>query len=48
MTIIKDGVNANKIATDFKREELTVGNNDKIPAKMAKGGGWVAVLEPIK
>ena len=46
--IVQDGKNANKIATDFKRASTEITSNDKIKIKMAKGGGWVAQLIPVK
>jgi len=47
MTLIKDGVNANRIATDFKREVVIITNKDNINVKLAKGGGWVAQIERV-
>ncbi len=45
MQIWKDGVNADKYAADFAREELQVNSESKIKVKMAPGGGWVAIIE---
>lgn len=42
--IFKDGMNANKFAEDYKKESKTVDNTTKINAKLAKGGGWSAII----
>ena len=44
MTVWKDGINADKHAADFKREEVKVTNNSIVKIRMALGGGWVAIL----
>ena len=44
MTVWKDGINADKHAADFKREEVKVTNNSIVKIRMAPGGGWVAIL----
>ncbi|MDP4271219.1 MAG: glycoside hydrolase family 97 protein [Bacteroidota bacterium] len=38
--IFKDGVNANRTASDYKRELITIPSNKKMSFKMAKGGGF--------
>ncbi len=45
--IWKDGVNADKHASDFKMEEMTVTNTSKIKIDMAPGGGWAAVIKQL-
>ena len=45
MTILKDGVNANKYAEDYKVEKIMVTPQTKMEIHLAKGGGWVAILE---
>lgn len=45
--IFKDGVNADREATDYKRELIQVKNGDKIKIKMASGGGWAAQISPM-
>jgi alpha-glucosidase len=45
MTSFEDGPNANYIAMDYKKREALVKKGQTIPVKMAKSGGWVAVLE---
>jgi alpha-glucosidase len=46
--VFKDGVNADRDATDYVKEEITVKAGDKITIQMMNGGGWAAILEPIK
>ena len=40
--IFKDGVNADRDATDYKKEIITVKSGDKLKVKLMNGGGWVA------
>lgn len=47
VTLIKDGVNADKQAQDYSVEEMTVDNTAKTPVHMAPGGGFLVVLTPI-
>ena len=44
MEIFKDGMNANTYAEDYKKETIEVTKNSKISAKLAKGGGWSAII----
>ncbi len=44
MQIWKDGINADKHASDFAQEELQVNSSSKIKVKMAPGGGWAAII----
>lgn len=46
-TILKDGINADRNATDYKKEILKVSKNDKIEINLSKAGGWVCKLEKI-
>ncbi|MDH6310445.1 alpha-glucosidase [Dysgonomonas sp. PFB1-18] len=39
--VFKDGVNANKVARDYKREVITIPSDKKLPISMASGGGYV-------
>lgn len=48
MEIIKDGVNADVYASDFKTEEVMVSKDELINITMAKGGGWAAILTPVE
>ncbi len=45
LEIWKDGSNADKYASDYKKEKTTVNADSKIRIKMAKGGGWVAIIK---
>ncbi len=42
--IFKDGINADKDATDYKVEKLEITNADKLKMKMASGGGFIMVI----
>jgi len=46
--IFKDGINANKDATDYKREIVKVTNTDKLIVNMANGGGFAMIISPKK
>jgi len=46
-TIFEDGVNAGRDGTDYTRKVVTVTAGDKLPIKMASGGGWAARFEKI-
>ncbi len=48
MTMFQDGANANRIAIDYKKIQLTVDNTYNKIIHLAKGGGLVAILELIK
>ncbi len=45
MEIFRDGVNANKVARDYKREFVPVPADRKVKAEMAPGGGWVCRIK---
>src|SRR5665213_912464 len=40
--VFKDGVNADRNATDYKKEIITISSGDKININLAPGGGWAA------
>ncbi len=44
-TIFKDGVNAHRIARDYKRTEEKVSNNSKLNIHLAPGGGFAAQIK---
>lgn len=46
--IFKDGVNAVKDPTDYKREIINVVNTDKLVINMANGGGFAIIISPGK
>ena len=43
--IFKDGINADRDATDYKKEVITVKSGDKLNVKLMNGGGWAARIE---
>jgi alpha-glucosidase len=43
--IIKDGINADRYAGDYKKEIKTVIKSDSLKIKLAQEGGWVAILD---
>ena len=42
VSIIEDGVNAERDATDHKHREIKIKSGDPLKVKMAPGGGWTA------
>ncbi|WP_345954785.1 glycoside hydrolase family 97 protein [Mucilaginibacter sp. PAMB04168] len=42
--VMKDGINADRDATDYKKESATVNPGSKIKVRLAPGGGWAARL----
>jgi len=44
--IFKDGVNAGRDATDYKKEIIRIKRGDKLKIALAPGGGWAAHLKP--
>ena len=49
MEIMKDGLNADHHAEDYKRELIEVNQNSVVPVHMVSGGGWAAIIvEKIK
>ena len=45
--VFKDGINADKDATDYKKEIIQVNRNTILSVKMAPGGGWTARVYPV-
>lgn len=45
MTSFEDGINAGRQAMDYRRKESHVKSGDKIQIKMARNGGFAAVVE---
>jgi alpha-glucosidase len=43
--IFKDGINADKDATDYKREAVKISSKDKLTIEMKSGGGWAAIIK---
>lgn len=48
MESMADGRNAHRQATDHKFETKTVSTGDTLNLHLAPGGGWVAILTPVK
>jgi alpha-glucosidase len=46
--IFKDGINADRDGTDYKKEEIRISSRTKLSIKLAPGGGWAARLEKVK
>jgi alpha-glucosidase len=46
--IFKDGINADRDATDYKKEVVNISAGDKLKFKMMNGGGWVARISAQK
>ncbi|HEY4111073.1 glycoside hydrolase family 97 protein [Puia sp.] len=44
--IFRDGVNAGRDATDYKKETIRLKRGDKLSIRLAPGGGWVAHIRP--
>ncbi len=45
--IFNDGINADRDATDYKREEKILTNKDKFEIQLASAGGWAARFEKL-
>lgn len=45
MTSFEDGINADRQAMDYRMKEAAVSHGDKIKIKMARNGGFAAVIE---
>jgi len=46
--IFKDGINADRDATDYKKEIIKLSPNQKLNIHLSNGGGWAARIYPIK
>ncbi|KQB43733.1 Glycoside hydrolase 97 [Flavobacterium daejeonense] len=46
--IFRDGINADKDPTDYKREIINVTSSDKLKVKMANGGGFAIIISRKK
>jgi alpha-glucosidase len=42
--IFRDGINADRDATDYKKEVVKIDSNDRLKIRMAPGGGWAAIV----
>jgi alpha-glucosidase len=45
--IFSDGINADRDATDYKKEVVNVKGDDKLKIKLKNGGGWAARIEKV-
>jgi len=43
--IFRDGINADRDATDYKKEVVNISSGEKLKIKLMNGGGWVARIE---
>jgi alpha-glucosidase len=43
--IFSDGINADRDATDYKKEVVNISAGDKLNVKLMNGGGWAARIE---
>jgi alpha-glucosidase len=43
--VFKDGINAGRDATDYKKEIINLKAGDKLDIKLSNGGGWAARIE---
>ncbi|MEO8860179.1 MAG: glycoside hydrolase family 97 protein, partial [Ginsengibacter sp.] len=46
--VFKDGVNADRNATDYKKEMIAISSGDKINIHLAPGGGWAAKISRVQ
>ncbi|TAJ12061.1 glycoside hydrolase family 97 protein [Marinilabiliaceae bacterium JC017] len=47
MIILKDGINADRCAMDYKKEVIEVTAGEQVTIKMAPGGGWAARIVAV-
>ncbi|HEX7585665.1 MAG TPA: glycoside hydrolase family 97 protein [Prolixibacteraceae bacterium] len=45
--VFKDGMNADRDATDYKKEVVKITSGDKLKIQLAPGGGWAARIEKL-
>jgi alpha-glucosidase len=45
--VFKDGINADRDATDYKCETIKIKQGDKLTIHLAPAGGWVARIEKL-
>ena len=46
--VFQDGINADRDATDYKRQVIRLKSGDKRAVQLYGGGGWVARIKPVK
>lgn len=47
-TVFADGINADRAAHDYTKEEITINGGEKLKIEMKSGGGWAAIIEPTE
>lgn len=45
--VFKDGINADRDATDYKKEVIKIAPGDQVKIQLSTGGGWAARLEKL-
>ncbi len=45
--VFKDGINADREATDYKKEVIKISAGEKLTVKLAPGGGWAASIRKL-
>ncbi|GAB3641023.1 glycoside hydrolase family 97 protein [Spirosoma arcticum] len=45
--VFKDGLNAGRDGTDYKKEVIKISSGAKVPVQLAGGGGWVARIRKV-
>lgn len=46
--VFKDGINADRDATDYKKEIIKISSSDKVTIHLSNGGGWAARIYKLK
>jgi alpha-glucosidase len=46
--VFKDGINADRDGTDYKKELIKISGGIKLNIHLAPGGGWAARIEKLK
>ena len=46
--VFEDGINADRDAADYKKEEIKISAGEKLKIHLAPGGGWAARIKEIK
>jgi alpha-glucosidase len=46
--VFKDGINADRDGTDYKKEVIKISGGSKLNIHLAPGGGWAARIEKLK
>jgi len=46
--VFKDGINADRVARDYRKEIINIPDNRKLMIRMAPGGGWIAHIYQVE